>query len=311
MAMKCPQCSGQILDSQRFCRFCGYRLDQGVQDYTSTVVLDQPASMTGPALGYGSPPAPWMPPAYGTTAPPIRRSRCRRRVVIALMVFAAFGVAGRVAQEGIRSGWFDRSRFEQIAPGIAGPSTAALGLAFDDAERGGAFIDRLGSVGGPAETAGLVGGDLIVQADDRPIKSTDDLRRFLRSKAPGDLIRLKVLRDGKPLALEITAASKDDLADEPPKPWGFFGIDEGEATRVRIPGTPIYGVRMDSLIRNRPADLAGIRNGDIIVEFGGHPIRTYREFIRQIRVEGPRADVDVKLIRDGQEMVIPLRLGEP
>ena len=48
--------------------------------------------------------------------------------------------------------------------------------------------------------------------------------------------------------------------------------------RVPIPGTKLSGVRLDNILQSRAADLAGVKEGDIVIEFDGIPIRTPEEF---------------------------------
>jgi S1-C subfamily serine protease len=65
--------------------------------------------------------------------------------------------------------------------------------------------------GGPAEKAGLkggdqrvqvgnmiviAGGDIVVKADQHDVKTHDELIRYIREKKPGDTILLKVFRKG-------------------------------------------------------------------------------------------------------------------
>ena len=72
---------------------------------------------------------------------------------------------------------------------------------------------------GPAAAAGLrgstregqvsglqvpVGGDVIIEADDQPVRSFSDLLYFVALKHPGDTIRLTVLRDGREQQIEVT-----------------------------------------------------------------------------------------------------------
>ena len=66
--------------------------------------------------------------------------------------------------------------------------------------------------GGPADKAGIkggsqrvqvgnmivmVGGDIVVKADQHDVKTHDDLIRYIREKKPNDTITLKILRKGK------------------------------------------------------------------------------------------------------------------
>ncbi|MCA9132868.1 MAG: M20/M25/M40 family metallo-hydrolase [Planctomycetales bacterium] len=60
------------------------------------------------------------------------------------------------------------------------------------------------SPGGPALNAGLRSGDLIVQIDEQAIQTSNDLRRVLGSKKPGDQVQLQVQRGAENLNVQIT-----------------------------------------------------------------------------------------------------------
>ena len=72
--------------------------------------------------------------------------------------------------------------------------------------------------GGPAEKAGLkggdqrvqvgnmiviVGGDIVVKADQHDVKTHDELIRYIREKKPGDTILLKVFRKGDSIDVKV------------------------------------------------------------------------------------------------------------
>jgi S1-C subfamily serine protease len=67
----------------------------------------------------------------------------------------------------------------------------------------------------PAETAGVLVGDLIVAADGETIDSSGDLRRALRDK-DGETIDLEVIREGQPMNLRvfIPEAERGDTREE-------------------------------------------------------------------------------------------------
>jgi aminopeptidase YwaD len=56
----------------------------------------------------------------------------------------------------------------------------------------------------PAAKAGLKGGDTMVEFDGKPIQNLYDFTYALRAKKPGDVVKVKVLRDGQPLNAEVT-----------------------------------------------------------------------------------------------------------
>ncbi len=57
--------------------------------------------------------------------------------------------------------------------------------------------------GSPAAKAGLKAGDILTEFDAKPIQNLYDFTYALRGKKPGDEVKVKVTRDGKPL--EVTA----------------------------------------------------------------------------------------------------------
>ncbi len=84
-------------------------------------------------------------------------------------------------------------------------------------ERGAMVIDV--TPGGPADKAGLrggnrqiqarnlqliVGGDVITRVDQREVKDADDLIKYIRERKPGDTVTLKVLREGQFKDVKIT-----------------------------------------------------------------------------------------------------------
>lgn len=58
--------------------------------------------------------------------------------------------------------------------------------------------------GGPAEKAGIRGGDILVGFDNRVIRNIYDLMDELGSHRPGDLVMIKVLRDGATMEMPAT-----------------------------------------------------------------------------------------------------------
>jgi serine protease DegS/serine protease DegQ len=58
--------------------------------------------------------------------------------------------------------------------------------------------------GGPAATAGLRAGDLLLKLDGDEIADQADLRSHEAALAPGKVARLEGTRDGTPFAIELT-----------------------------------------------------------------------------------------------------------
>jgi putative serine protease PepD len=75
----------------------------------------------------------------------------------------------------------------------------------------GAVVEQVVS-GSAADKAGLKVGDVIVKADGKDIKTSDDLRTALQSKKPGDAMALQVVRNGTSQTIQVTVGSRPAAA---------------------------------------------------------------------------------------------------
>src|SRR6516225_12367858 len=73
---------------------------------------------------------------------------------------------------------------------------------FGQTENGVRFSDV--KPGSPAAKAGLKGGDVLIQFGDKAIKNLYDFTDALRRSKIGDVVEVKVLRDGQPLVVKVT-----------------------------------------------------------------------------------------------------------
>lgn len=173
---------------------------------------------------------------------------------------------------------------------------------------------------GPADKAGLVGGDLLVKVDGQPVHNEDEMDDLLEKIPIGKTIEIEYLRDGEKKTAQLTTISNEEYRrmsrefERRPEGRAVFGYEDGDAERVAVPGTKIHGVRLDSVLRSRPADIAGIKEGDIVIEFDGVPIRTPDEFLMRVRRALPYSTVKVVVMRgegDVKEKVeIPVKMGK-
>jgi putative serine protease PepD len=75
------------------------------------------------------------------------------------------------------------------------------------AEVGGVQVDAV-TEGGPAETAGVAPGDVVVAVDDTRVATMSDLVVALRSYVPGDTVELQIRRGGDDLTMSATLAER-------------------------------------------------------------------------------------------------------
>jgi len=83
--------------------------------------------------------------------------------------------------------------------------------------------------------------------------------------------------------------------------------------QVGIPGVAVYGVEPGS-----PAAAAGLRGawtrrqmGDVIQKVNGNPVNTSDEFYMQLEETKPGDTINLEVLRDGNVIKVPVKLGGP
>jgi serine protease Do len=72
----------------------------------------------------------------------------------------------------------------------------------------GVFVQRI-TAGGAGEAAGLKAGDIILSVDGKEVSTSNQLQTLIASKYPGDVVLLKIYRDGKTIDKKVTLKGRD------------------------------------------------------------------------------------------------------
>ena len=206
-----------------------------------------------------------------------------------------------------RRGWLG-VRIQDVTEDVA----EALGIEKTD----GALVTDLPD--GPAKNGGLKSGDVIIEFDGRKIKDTRELVRIVGDSSVGKKVLVKVLRDGKEVALSVKLGRlEDNIASSQPvrkssKKVEFagmtlsnvdreaaeeFGIDEN------IKGVVIVNVKQGSV-----ADEKGLKKGDVIIQVNRVKISSTDE-LKKLNEEAKRAkktSVLMLILRNGMRRFIGL-----
>ncbi len=70
------------------------------------------------------------------------------------------------------------------------------------------------------------------------------------------------------------------------------------------------GAVVSQVVKNSPADKAGIKEGDVVVEYDGKKIKSATDLPYMIAFTKPGETVDMKIIRDGKEIVKHVKIGK-
>ena len=183
--------------------------------------------------------------------------------------------------------------------------TEDLAPGFGVQEREGVLVANV-MPGGPAETAGVKIGDVIVEFGGAPIRETPDLQRRVASVTPGQPSEMKVIREGKPTTLRVTVGEMPSdepvaAADTTDDQWGLR-IEPIPAELAQTLPTPAAGgVVVAEVAPGSSAEAAGIKRGDVILEIGGKAIPNAAAFARELAAVPQGQAVRVYIHRPGGE----------
>jgi Do/DeqQ family serine protease len=94
---------------------------------------------------------------------------------------------------------------------------------------------------------------------------------------------------------------------------GWLGIVIQELSDELAPGFGVpagRGVLVSDVMKGSPAETAGVRAGDIIVEFGGQSIREVPGLQRRVAAIHPGQSVPLTVLRDKKEARLTVKIGE-
>jgi S1-C subfamily serine protease len=199
-------------------------------------------------------------------------------------------------------------------PNIRTPPQSYLGInEFEDAT-GGVTFEDVWPPGAPADKAGLVGGDIITAFDGHATVDEREMTRLLTITPSGKTVEIVYMRDGETKKTSLTTMSQSDVLQldgaftNRGTSRGQLGFEDIDA--VPVPGKNIKGVLLERISPSGPAALAGLLEGDIIIEFDGVPIRTVSELVLRARRAVPYSTVKVVIIRGAEQLEIPVKIGK-
>jgi serine protease Do len=93
---------------------------------------------------------------------------------------------------------------------------------------------------------------------------------------------------------------------------GFLGVslqpvDKDIADAFNLPKPE--GTLISEVVKDSPADKAGLKQGDIILEYNKLPVKSLQCFRNEISLMAPGSKVTLKINRKGQILTIPVTLG--
>jgi S1-C subfamily serine protease len=201
----------------------------------------------------------------------------------------------------------------------------------------GAYV--LNIVGGsPAEKAGIEEEDIITSFNGQKVSDAIHLRKLLKKTKSGDKVEVMVFRKGKELKFTVEMGSREEFEDiainlrafpeleeyhfgipEFQKfickgcceDKGFMGVELQEMSEQLMEYFEVKGgALVGEVIKDSPAEKAGIKAGDIITEFNNRIVEDPSDLRHYLSKTDPGDKVNLKVNRRGKELSFELELGE-
>ncbi len=157
----------------------------------------------------------------------------------------------------------------------------------------------------PADKAGLKKYDVIVEINGQPVENWKDLRFKVADFQPGNVVTLKIIRDGKEMTVK---ARLDELQPEEPaqkpetmdKDVGLSLTSLTPALARRYGLTTTEGLLITGVRQYSQAARAGLQTGDIILEVNRLKVSTVKEFQDILKKTEPGEEVILLVRRESE-----------
>ncbi|MFG7478861.1 serine endoprotease DegQ, partial [Enterobacter hormaechei] len=156
-------------------------------------------------------------------------------------------------------------QFGEVKRGLLGikgmEMSADIAKAFKLNVQRGAFVSEVLPNSGSAK-AGVKSGDVIVSLNDKPLSSFAELRSRIATTEPGAKVKLGLIREGKPLTVEVTldkSTSSSASAEQISPALQGATLSDGQLKN----GTK--GISVTTVEKSSPAAQAGLHQDDVIV----------------------------------------------
>jgi len=168
----------------------------------------------------------------------------------------------------------------------------------------------------PADQAGIKKGDIITFYNGREIVEMNELPLMVAQTPVGEEAKVKIIRDGKTIDKKVTIGELEEektyaAAEGKPKidmGMEVRGLDQRYAQQYGI--SEEKGVIVTNVESGSPADMAGIREGDVIIEVDRKPVGNLSEYSKSVKKAQKEGKVLLLIKRAGTSLFVVIQLGK-
>jgi len=196
----------------------------------------------------------------------------------------------------------------------------------------------------PAESSGLKEGDVILEFDGEPVTSTHMLGHEIRMHKPGDRVKVVIRRDqeSKDIKVKLGEYSRKSIMAEfkekfpllfspdrfklekvtKPEQWtssfidrkrNYIGVYLEEINRDLSEYFGVSqgtGLLVTKIVKDGPAEKAGLKVGDVIIRADGKRIETMRDIQERIQKKKKDESLILEVLRDKKMKEIELKVEQ-
>ncbi|WP_413530569.1 serine endoprotease DegQ [Rahnella inusitata] len=191
--------------------------------------------------------------------------------------------------------------FGEVKRGLLGirgsEMTPELAQAFKLDSQRGAFVNEV-LPDSAAAKAGIKSGDVLITLQGKTLSSFAELRAKVGTAGPGVVMQIGLLREGKPMTVNVT------LAQSPAVEVGIEKINPAlqGVTLSDVEAKTGKGVKVDDVKKGTPAEQVGLEKDDVIIGVNREPIDNLAA-LRKILETKPDL-IALSIVRKGQNMYL-------
>ena len=159
---------------------------------------------------------------------------------------------------------------------------------------------------GPSAQAGLKQNDILLSLADKPLNAAADLTKLLKAAGESS-VTLKVIRAGKPVTIQVRPIYRVTIGPAAEQKTEYYiGVsldlpDEALRTQLGLPAG--QGVVVSDVVGGSPAEKAGVRKYDIVLELSGQPVDSSDGLNRHVQTAQDKPS-KLKVLRGGKPVLI-------
>ena len=166
--------------------------------------------------------------------------------------------------------------------------------------------------GEPAEKAGIRTGDIIIAIDARKIQDTAELLRTVAVIPVGKKVIVAVLRDGREQLFEVAIGERKETREpardvQPSDQLGMTVQEISTEMAAHFGLAEKTGMVVTQIKEGGPAEEAGLRTQDILLEINRVKITSLKDYLAEISREGPEEILLILVKRAETSFFVTLR----